>query len=102
MTLTFYEADGVAIRLAVEIEPGADAEALAGAAITVIAGSPRGEVEAGTAEIDGTDLILRYPPRALRPGKWTIQVRVIPPGHAGVTLREPLQVSILRSIGPIA
>lgn len=98
MSLIFYEADGVGIRLDVTIEPGADVVALTGADFSVVAQRLGGGTQEGSAEVDGTDLIIRYGPYALLPGTWMIQVRVIPPDHAGVTLREPLSVEIRRSI----
>lgn len=100
MTLSFFEADGVAIRLAVAIEAGADIETLDGAEISVVAQRMGGGTAEGTAEVDGADLIIRFGPRALQPSRWMIQVRVIPPGHVGITLREPLPIQILRSFSP--
>lgn len=100
-TVTCYAADGVAFRLMLNFENGADITSVDGCTLTAIAQNLLNKAEvSGEVTPDGDDALkVVFPPPKLAPGNWVVQVRVIPPAHAGLTLRNPVKVDVLPSFG---
>lgn len=100
-TVICYAADGVAFRLMLNFENSADITSLDGCTLTAVAQNLLNKAEvSGDVTPDGDDALkVIFPPPTLTPGPWVVQVRVIPPAHAGLTLRSPVKVEVLPSFG---
>ena len=95
----FYAMDGVRFLLEVTIETGADVTTLVGSALTVQARRVGGSVAVdGVAVLESGGVDVTFAPGVLGPGLWWVQTRVIPLGHSGITLRDPVTILVLASV----
>lgn len=88
-----YTKDGLEVRVNIMFDPGSEYSTIDGMAFEVKADRPRIDgidtVEGTVERVTGAEaVIFRFPGNSFTTGKWTAQLRAIPPGTDGKTIVE--------------